>query len=156
MKNLVKKVALAIAAAAVAVPLAVAAQGGPGPGPGACAGCGRGMGAGQRMFDPETVTTVQGDVVDIQRIEGRRHAGVHLSVAVGSETLDVHLGPDFYVDAQALKLAKGDRVEVKGSRVTFDGKPAIIAQEIRRGDQALALRDATGVPAWRGQGMGRR
>jgi len=31
----------------------------------------------------------------------------------------------------------------------------IIAQEVRRGDQVLALRDANGVPLWRGQGMGR-
>lgn len=154
MKQEIRKLALIVAAAALAIPLAVAAQTGPGPG---CPGCGRmGNGPGQRMFDPKTITTVQGDVVEVQRIDGMRHTGVHLTVAVGSEDVDVHLGPAFYVDAQGLALAKGDGIEVKGSRITFEGKPAIVAQEIRRGDQTLALRDASGVPLWRGQGRGMR
>ncbi len=146
-------------ALALAVPVAVTAQGsGPGPGPG-CPDCpgrhGAGPGRAGRMFDPSTVTTIQGEIADVQRIErGRRHAGVHLVVAMGSDQVAVHLGPDFYVDVQALKLAKGDRIEVKGSRVTFGGKPAIIAQEVRRDGQVLALRDENGVPLWRG--MGRR
>jgi hypothetical protein len=112
------------------------------------------MGApGARAFDPTTVTTFQGEVLDVQRLAGRRgHEGIHLTVAMGSEKLAVRLGPDFYVDGQALKLAKGDKVEVKGARTTFDGQVVIIAQEVRRGDQVLALRDANGVPLWRGQG----
>jgi hypothetical protein len=114
-------------------------------------------GPGARAFDPKAVTTVQGEIKDIQRFAGRRgHEGIHLIVAMGSENLAVRLGPGFYVDAQALKLAKGDLVEVKGSRITVDGQPIIIAQEVRRGDQVLALRDANGIPLWRGQGRGRQ
>ncbi len=144
-------------AVALAVPVAVTAQGsasGPGPGCPDCPGRrGAGPGRAGRMFDPSTVTTIQGEIADVQRIErGRRHAGVHLVVAMGSDPIAVHLGPDFYLDGQALKLAKGDRIEVKGSRVTFGGKPAIIAQEVRRDGQVLALRDETGVPLWRGSG----
>jgi hypothetical protein len=41
---------------------------------------------------------------------------------------------------------------VKGSRITFGGKPAIVAQEMRRGGDVLAFRDATGLPLWRGRG----
>lgn len=134
---------------ALLAPLAAAAHGGPGPG-------GRMGGPGARMFDPKTVTTVQGQVAEIQRLDRHRHQGVHLTLTSGSETISVRLGPDFYVDAQALKLAAGDQVEVTGSRVGFDGKPVIIAQEVRRGAEVLALRDASGVPLWRGQGMGRR
>ena len=43
-----------------------------------------------------------------------------------------------------------DRVEVKGSRITFQGKPAIIAAEITKDGQTLTLRDASGMPVWRG------
>jgi hypothetical protein len=137
------------------VPLAAAAQGGPGPG--GSPGCGKMRGPGGRAFDPEAVTTIQGEIADIQRTAGRHgHEGVHLTVAMGSEKLTVHLGPDFYVDGQALQLAKGDRIEVKGSRTSFDGQPVIVAQEVRRGDQVLALRDANGAPLWRGQGRGRQ
>jgi hypothetical protein len=142
---------------ALLMPLAAMAQGGPGPGSGNCPGCGRMGGHGARAFDPKAVTTIQGEITDIQRIAGRHgHEGIHLTVAMGSEKLAVHLGPDFYVDGQALKLATGDKVEVKGSRTSFDGQPVIIAQEVRRGDQVLALRDANGVPLWRGQGRGRQ
>ncbi|HEU4385622.1 MAG TPA: hypothetical protein VFR85_19205 [Anaeromyxobacteraceae bacterium] len=133
---------------ALLAPLAAAAHGGPGR---------DGMGEPGRMFDPDTVTTVQGRISHIQRIDrGRGHRGIHVTLAVGSEALPVHLGPDFYVDGQGLKLAEGDVVEVKGSRVTFQGEPAIIAQELRRGADVLALRDADGVPLWRGHGGGRR
>jgi len=142
---------------ALLAPLVAVAQGGPGPGSGNCPGCGKMGGPRARAFDAKAVTTIQGEVADIQRIAGRRgHEGIHLTVATGSENLAVRLGPDFYVDGQSLQLAKGDKVEVKGSRITIDGQPAMIAQEMRRGDQVLALRDANGVPLWRGQGRGRR
>lgn len=145
---------------ALAVPIAPRADAAA-PAPGACGPCGRGegrgggRGAGMRHFDAKTVTTIHGDVVDVERVARRRHEGVHLVVAMGSERLTVHLGPSFYVDAQALKLAKGDRVEVKGSRTTFGDQPVLLAQEVRKGSEVLPLRDATGVPLWRGQGAGR-
>jgi hypothetical protein len=160
MANRRKLLGWAILLAMVAVPLAAAAQANAGAAPGGCPGYGRmaggGMmgGRGQRAFDPKTIT-MQGQIVEVQRIPRGRHEGVHLVVAMGSEKVAVHLGPDFYVDAQALKLATGDQVEVKGSRTTLDGQAVIVAQEVRRGDQVLALRDASGIPVWRGQGMGR-
>ena len=147
-----RNLGLLVLLGALLAPLAAGAHGGPCPGPGGGMG-----GPGARRFDPATVTTIQGRIADIQRLDrGRRHQGVHLAVTSGSEALPVHLGPDFYVDAQPLKLAKGDQIEVKGSRVTFEGQPAIIAQEVRRGGEVLALRDADGLPLWRGQGGGRR
>jgi hypothetical protein len=45
---------------------------------------------------------------------------------------------------------KGDKIEVKGSRVTISGKPAIIAAEVKKGDTILVLRDSAGIPAWAG------
>jgi hypothetical protein len=41
---------------------------------------------------------------------------------------------------------------VRGSRITFEGKPAIIAAQVKKGDRSLTLRDDSGVPAWSGQG----
>jgi len=152
-----KKLGWLVLLGALLVPLVAVAQGGPGPGPNGCPGGGKMRGTGARAFDPKAVTTIQGEITDIQRLAGRHgHEGIHLTIAMGSETLEVRLGPDFYVDGQALKLAKGDRVEVKGSRATLDGQPVIIAQEVRRDDQVLALRDANGMPLWRGQGRGRQ
>jgi hypothetical protein len=66
------------------------------------------------------------------------------------ETLAVHVGPEWYIERQDMKLEKGDKIEVKGSRVTFNDKPAIIAAEIKKGDGVLVLRDSSGIPAWAG------
>lgn len=41
-------------------------------------------------------------------------------------------------------------MEVTGSRVTFDGKPAIIAAEVKKGGETLKLRDEKGRPVWSG------
>ena len=149
------KLGMLLLAGALLLPTHAAAQ--MGSGPGGCPGCGRREGPGARAFDPAALTTIQGEVVEIQRVDrGRRHRGVHLTVAVGSERVAVHLGPDFYVDAQPVTLARGDAVEVTGARITFDGAPAIVAQEVRRGVDVLKLREASGVPLWRGSGMRRR
>lgn len=142
MKQLFRMFRPVALAVALAAPLVAAAQMGPGRG---------------RIYDPGTVTTVQGQILDIQRVAGPRgREGVHLTLAAGSEHLDVHLGPAFYVDRQDLKLAKGDQVEVKGSRVTMRGKPALIAQEVRREGKVLALRDEAGIPLWSRARAGRR
>jgi hypothetical protein len=131
-------------AAALAVPALTMAQGGPPPG--------KGPGA-SRMFDPSTVVTVTGTVTGESRVDrGRGHSGVHLAVKTADGEIPVHLGPDFWVDKQSLKVAKGDEITVKGSRITFDGKPALIAQTVTKGGNTLALRDGAGVPAWAGAG----
>jgi hypothetical protein len=49
-----------------------------------------------------------------------------------------------------VKIEPKDKVEVTGSRITFDGKPAIIAAEVKKGDEALKLRDDNGFPVWSG------
>jgi hypothetical protein len=156
MKTNNKTLGLLIQLCALAFPRAAPAQSGPDGTTADYPGHGWMRGPGARAFDPNSMTTFQGDIVDVQRIARGRHQGVHLTVAMGSEHVTVHLGPDFYVDNQPLKLAKGDKVEVKGARTTVNGQSVVIALEVRLGDQVLALRDTGGVPLWRGQGMGRR
>jgi hypothetical protein len=156
MRTSVKNLGWLALGVALAAPGAGSAQAAAGPGacdrPGACARGGR----GGRHFDPKAVTTIQGRVVEVERLARGRHEGIHLTVAMGAETIAVRLGPAFYVDAQPVQLAKGDTVEVKGARTAVQGEQVILAQEVRRGSDVLALRDADGVPLWRGQGMGRR
>ena len=61
----------------------------------------------------------------------------------------VNLGPADYLDQQALKLAVGDQVEVKGVKVTSPKGTSFTAGEMRKGDQVVKLRDdATGRPLW--------
>jgi hypothetical protein len=113
-----------------------------------------------RHWDPSTVETVSGEVVDVQQVplpNGKAH-GTHLVLKTdATPDLAVALGPSWYVDKQTVKIAKGDRIEVKGSRVTMSGKPVVVAAEVKKGDQTLVLRNADGIPAWSGAGKrGRR
>jgi hypothetical protein len=105
-----------------------------------------------RMYDPAKTETLSGTVEAINQVapmKGMRSA-VAITLKTDKETISVHLGPDWYISRLDTKLEKGDSIEVKGARVTFFGKPAIIAGEIKKGDNVLVLRDSTGISAWSG------
>jgi hypothetical protein len=105
-----------------------------------------------RMYDAKTVETISGEVVKVDTITPRKgmSAGVHMSVKTDKEEIAVHLGPSYFIENQDVKIAAKDKVEVKGSRITFDGKPAIVAMELKKGDEVLKLRDDSGYPVWSG------
>jgi len=114
---------------------------------------GWGMGSQyNRMYNPATVETVSGTVELVDKVTPMKgmNYGIHLMIKTDKETIAVHLGPSWYIERLDAKIEKGDRIEVKGSKVTIDGKPAIIAAEVKKGDNILVLRDSQGIPAWAG------
>jgi hypothetical protein len=114
---------------------------------------GWGMGGNyQRMYDPKTVESIKGTVDSFETpapMKGMHHA-VILVLKTDKETIPVHLGPEWYIERLDVKIQKGDSLEVRGSRVSFSGKPAIIAAAIQKGSQILTLRDDKGIPVWAG------
>ncbi len=105
-----------------------------------------------RLYNPQAVETVAGRVAAVNRIAAKR-AGRPDRMTMVLETdrgaLKVHLGPADYLSQQALQLAVGDQVEVRGVRVNRPRASIFIAGEVRKGDQVLKLRDdATGRPLW--------
>ncbi len=110
--------------------------------------------AGQyyRMYDPATVETVSGEVLEVQQFMPRQgmRQGIHLLLKTNGETISVHLGPAWFLENQDVTIEPKDRIEVTGSRITFDGKPAIVAAEIKKGEETLILRDKSGFPVWSG------
>jgi hypothetical protein len=114
---------------------------------------GWGMGSQyNRMYNPATVETISGTVEAVDKVTPMKgmNSGIHVMLKTDKETIAIHLGPEWYVERLDTKIEKGDQIEVKGSRVTFAGKPAVIAAEVRKGDSALVLRDNAGIPAWAG------
>lgn len=105
-----------------------------------------------RLYNPQTVETIRGEVVSIETLTPLKgmYYGVHAVVKTDKETLSVHLGPGWYIENQDVKLDVKDTVEVKGSRIMFEGKPAVIAAEVTKGGESLILRDASGFPIWSG------
>jgi hypothetical protein len=98
------------------------------------------------------VETLTGKVVTVNRRTPKK-AGKPQRVSMVLQTdqgaVKVFLGPADYFDQQAVKLAPGDQVEVKGVKVGRLKAPMFIAGEVRKGDQVLKLRDdATGRPLW--------
>lgn len=104
------------------------------------------------MYNPDTLETISGEVVSVDKITPGKNmsSGVHVVLKGESETIPVHLGPLWFIENQDVKIEPTDKIEVKGSRITFDGKPAIIARELTKGDEVLILRDENGLPVWSG------
>lgn len=104
----------------------------------------------RRIYDLATVETTQGQVMSIDRFPAREGGApeIHLSLKTATETIDVFLGPEPYVEKQPVKIASNDEVEVKGSRVKLRQRSMLMAAEVRKGQATLALRDANGAALW--------
>lgn len=115
------------------------------------------QGAYGRLYDPATVETVRGKVVEVQRMSPMKgmSAGLHLTLKTQAGPVSVYLGPAWYLERLDTRIEKGDEIEVRGSRVTLQGKAGIIAAEVKKGDEVLRLRDDSGIPAWSGWRRGK-
>jgi hypothetical protein len=114
---------------------------------------GQGWGANTaygKLFDPKTVMTVRGKVLSIERFTPLRQMGYGFLVVLETkdETIDVHIGPGWFLAEQDFEIEVGDEIIVRGSRITFDDRPTIIATKVQKGTRVLDLRRDDGVPVW--------
>jgi hypothetical protein len=109
-----------------------------------------------RMYDPATVETVRGKVtaIDPQATRPGGGPGVHLRLETAAGPLAVRLGPAWYLEEQKLTLKVDDEIQIIGSRIIAGDEPTLIAAEVKKGDRVVKLRDASGIPLWRGRGGG--
>lgn len=113
-------------------------------GQGQLAGC-----PGCPKYDPKTEATINGVVQEVKEVPGPgKGTGTHLIVKAGNDVYEVHVGPTWYLTQQKYAFTKGDQVEVVGSKVEYQGAPAIIARQIKKDGNTLTLRDGQGVPRW--------
>jgi hypothetical protein len=90
-------------------------------------------------YDAATVETVTGEILAVERVTAKRRGwgeGVHAELSTPDGTLNVHLGPAWYLDNQEEQLEEGAEVEVTGSMVEVDGEMQMIAAEVRMGETA--------------------
>jgi hypothetical protein len=113
---------------------------------------------GSMMYDAKTETTITGTVENVENITGTGGrgrggmGGTHLVLKTDKDSVEVHVGPTAYLAEKGITLAKGDRLEILGSRVTIDNETFLIARQIKKGSNTWTLRDASGRPAWSGRG----
>lgn len=103
-----------------------------------------------RAFNAGAVVTVSGEVVQVDTFTPWKAManGVRVLLKVAEELVPVHMGPQWFLDHQELRVARGDRIDVRGARVTFQGEPVIMASVVTRGNQTMRLRDESGRPVW--------
>jgi hypothetical protein len=112
----------------------------------------------ERLYDVRTFVSLSGEVASVGHFTPRGGAGrgAHLVLKTDQGTIPVHLGPEWYIDNQDLQIEPGNRITVTGSRIEYEGKPALIAAAVEKGEDALELRDAEGMPRWAGWRRGRQ
>lgn len=147
-----RKIGIIMLVMAVALLIALPALAGPGKWGGRGSG---GWGPGtpyHRLYDPAQEVVVTGVVESVQKRIPLRGMSEGLAILVkgDSDTIEVHLGPAWYLERLDEKISKGDKVEVKGVKATLAGKPIVIAAEVKKEDKVLILRDNAGIPVWAG------
>ncbi|HUI54973.1 MAG TPA: hypothetical protein VLY04_08370 [Bryobacteraceae bacterium] len=109
-------------------------------------------------YDTATSVDAMAVVTDVKEVaKNNPLCGSHLIVRLESarsatDTLEVYLGPADFLKDFEFTLAKGDRIEIKGSRVRFGGNPIVLAREVRKNSTTLYLRDDRGAPYWKAAG----
>jgi DNA/RNA endonuclease YhcR with UshA esterase domain len=75
--------------------------------------------------------------------------GTHLvlKTATGG-TYEAHLAPAAFLKEFDMIFKQGDSVTVTGTKVTFDGKPAVLARLIKVKNETFMFRDEKGRPLW--------
>jgi hypothetical protein len=106
---------------------------------------------GPRYYDPSKEVTINGTIDDVQQAQKGRFPGTHLMVKTGTETVDVRLGPSYFIENHGFSFAKGDQVEILGAKANVNGVDVVIAREVTKDGKKLTLRDTTGRPMWAGR-----
>jgi len=121
-------------------------------------GSGGARGEGRGMYDPAQAEVITGEIVTVKDVEfnSGKMMGTGVELKSDGQTVLVYLGPHMYVDLQNVRINVGDNVVIKGVRALLNGQQAVIAGEVRKGDEVLRLRDDNGVPLWAGNRQGGR
>lgn len=107
-------------------------------------------------YDKSKEVTVTGTVDAVTPQQGMRGmGGTHLTLTVGAEKLDVHVGPTPWLADKKYEFAVGDQLTIIGSRQTINGVDSLIAREIDKNGTKMSLRDENGRPLWAGGMRGR-
>jgi len=100
-------------------------------------------------YDPAKEVTIKGVVDEVKEIRGANNeVRIHLMLKSGSDVQEISLCPHTFLKATEVDFAKGDQLEITGSKVKVDEKTVILAREIVKGNNTLVLRDKAGSPVW--------
>jgi len=100
-------------------------------------------------YDLATEAKMKGTVQELKLPDkGSEKEGARLTLKTTDATINVYLCPKSFLDDMGSTLAKGDEVNLTGSKVKQDGTDLILAREVVKGTDTLVLRDDKGKPVW--------
>ncbi len=103
------------------------------------------IGEGSDFTGDEVMVTMKGTVQKIERMYGDKNSLQMQFVAEEGGKWTVYLGPKWLIENQKIKLAKGDKVEVRGKKYGA----AIIASEVSKGGWTMRIRsEEDGQAVW--------
>ncbi len=101
-------------------------------------------------YDTTNQVTIEGKIQEVRDyncpVTGT--VGSHITVKNAEGTIEVHLAPAKFLKEYEIVLKAGDEVKVVGSKITYEGKPAILARTVTVGRETFAFRDDKGKPIW--------
>jgi len=99
------------------------------------------------LYDATNEHTVHGKVVRVGTrppLPGMA-SGIELQVQTDEPTtVQVHVGPEWYLERQAIELREDEAVQVTGARAEVDGQPVLLARTITVDGLTLMVRDIRG------------
>lgn len=101
-------------------------------------------------YDDANQQTVRGWVVETRDFQCpvNNAMGSHITVKTETGSIEVHLAPASFMKQYDIAFAKDQNVTVVGSKITYEGKPALIAKSVTIWHETFNFRDAKGRPLW--------
>lgn len=106
-------------------------------------------------YDVNNVQSINGTIKKIGSYSRNTEKGAPIGLKLTIRTDDdqtkiVYAGPQMtYQQQMKVKLEKGDKVAIRGSRATIDQKNVILASEIKKDGQTYIIRDDKGKSLWK-------
>lgn len=104
-----------------------------------------------KLYNPAKVEEGSGTVISFQQTRprlSRWHAVVVFVKTPQDDNLELHLGPQWFLEENSINLQPNDAISYTGSKVIVEGRPIFVAKEISIGDKTLVLRKDDGKPVW--------
>ena len=87
----------------------------------------------------------------VKQTQGSRTGGVIVGLITQTETFQVMLGPEWFLEQKNFKPSKGDELQVTGSKARHQGHAIIIARKVSIQGKEVILRNPKGIPEWFGK-----
>jgi DNA/RNA endonuclease YhcR with UshA esterase domain len=101
-------------------------------------------------YDLSTEATLKGTVAEVKEVPKSclGETGLHLVLTTDAGPVEIQVGPAQFLQSMEVAFAKGDKLQVLGSKVTVDGAALVLAREVTQNNNVVVMRDQKGAPVW--------